>query len=213
MIETDNKHLVRVVSSAEQVTSTTLLGVCTSLKPAHGVESSSATRSCLNYSLQAVAVVYPDTYLLDLRDHTLPFFDGRMPHEYQCADLEFVRSCIDQAGALLLSIPAYWSGVSGVFKNFVDTLCGPAYDLDGLAQTVFTNKPVGLLIVGADLASTEAGVAHARQIMSSTGAVIAADPVAIANPRAGRLDAESLSRELVLLGAQLAQHAFKAKKK
>lgn len=214
MVEPYNEHsLSRIVTSPEQVGDTTLLGICTSLKPARGTERASATRSFLNYSLETVRGVYHDTYTLDLRDHMLPFFDGRMPHEYQCPELDFVRSCVERSGALLLSVAAYWSGVSGVFKNFVDTLCGPAYDLDGTAETVFTNKPVGLLIVGADLPSAEAGVAHARQIMSSTGAVIAGEPVAIANPRAGNLDSESLSRELVLLAAQLAQQAFLAKKK
>jgi NAD(P)H-dependent FMN reductase len=206
-----NASGIRTVSSPEQLTGASLLGVCTSLKPAVGVEASSATRSYLNYSLEVVGSIYPDTYLLDLRDHPLPSFDGRMPHEYGSAELEFVHSCIERSGALLLSIPAYWSGVSGVFKNFVDTLCGPAYDLEE-RQTVFTNKPVGLLIVGADLASTEAGVAQAQQILSSTGAVIVAEPVAINNPRAGKLNAQSVSNQLALLGAQLAQHAIRAKK-
>jgi NAD(P)H-dependent FMN reductase len=213
MVEPYSGHsLSRSVSSPEQITGTTLLGVCASLKPALGAEARSATRSLLNYSLEKVGAVYPDTYSLDLRDHPLPFFDGRMPREYQSAELEFVWSCVERAGALLFSIPAYWSGVSGVFKNFVDTLCGPAYDMEGVVETVFTNKPVGLLIVGADLPSTQAGAAHARQIMASTGAVIAAEPIAVANPRTGDLDAESLSRELVLLGAQLAQRAFRAER-
>ena len=212
-MKTDSKQpVMRSVSSVEEINVTTVVGVCTSLKPAPGIEGSSATRSVLKYSLDAVSAIYPNTYLLDLRDYKLPFFDGRMPHEYQSTDLDIVRSCVDQAGALLLSVAAYWNGVSGVFKNFVELLCGPAYDLDGDLQTVFTNKPVGLVIVGADLASTEAGAVQARQIMSSTGAVIVAEPLAIANPRAGNLDVQLLSSELVVLGAQLAQHTLRPKK-
>ena len=207
-----NQRVMSAVRSVEQVNATTVVGVCTSLKPAPGREGNSATRSLLKYSLDAVGALYPNTYLLDLRDYKLPFFDGRMPHEYQSSDLDVVRSCLDRAGALLFSVAAYWCGVSGVFKNFVDLLCGPAYDLEGDLQTVFSNKPVGLLVVGADPASSECGVVHARQIMASTGAVIVAEPVAIANPRAGNLDAEVLSSELVVLGAQLAQHAIRPKK-
>lgn len=199
-----------VVESPEQINGATLLGVCTSLKPARGLEGRSATRSLLNYALESVGAVYPNVMSLDLRDHPIPLFDGRVPGGYGSPELEFVNSCVQRAGAILLSIPAYWSGVSGVFKNFVDTLCGPAYDMNPGGETVFAKKPVGLLVVGADEASTAAGAASAEQIMSSAGALIVAAPVAVVNPRAGGLDVDSLSRELILLGGQLARHAYQA---
>ncbi len=152
-------------------------------------------------------MIYPHVFFLDLRDQPLPFFDGRLPHNHDDLSLKFVWSCIDRAGALLLSVPAYWSSVSGVFKNFVDTLCGPAYDMEGEVVTVFTNKPVGLLIVGADDASARAGVDQAQQIMLSIGACLVGQPVVISNPRSGDVEADILSRELIALGAELARHA------
>lgn len=198
-------------TSPEDVSTFTLLGVCASLKPASGHQGRSATRSILSYALDTVGAVYPNVSLLDLRDHPLPFFDGRMPHECDNPTLEFVLSCVGRAGALLLSVPAYWSGVSGVFKNFVDVLCGPIYDMPEAATTVFENKPVSLVIVGADEESANAGRDQAQHIMSSTGARLVGQPIVVANPRSGGVDAEALGRDLVVLGAELARHAYLAR--
>ncbi len=197
----------------EDIDATTLLGICTSLKPASDREGRSATRSLLSYTLNALSAVYPSVSLLDLRDHPPPLFDGRMPHEYGDPALEFTWSCVNRAGALLLAIPAYWSGVSGVFKNFVDVLCGPAYDLEEEAATVLTEKPVGLLIVGADEASASAGAEQAHSVMLSTGAKLVGQPVVVANLRSMPTEADGLARELIGLGAALARHAYLAQER
>jgi NAD(P)H-dependent FMN reductase len=194
----------------EDVDAATLLGVCASLKPASGRQDRSAARSILSYALQTVGAVYPQISLLDLRDHPPPFFDGRMPPDYEDPALEFVWSSVGRAGALLLAVPAYWSGVSGVFKNFVDVLCGPTYDLKDGASTVFEDKPVGLLIVGADDASAPAGAIQAQEIMRSTGAQLIGRPVVVANPRTGGLEEAGLTHELIALSAELARHAHVA---
>ena len=198
---------VHIPTSAEDIDAAVLLGVCASLKPAPGRQGQSATRSILAYVLSTVGAVYPRVSLLDLRDYPPPFFDGRMPHEYESPALEFVWSCVSRAGALLLSVPAYWSGVSGVFKNFVDTLCGPIYDMEDTVATVFMNKPVGLLIVGADDASARAGADQARQILRSTGARLIGEPVVISNPRSGSAEVSILPPEMIVLGAELARQA------
>lgn len=201
---------VSVPGISSEIASTTLLGICASLKPARGRRERSATRSLLTYSLGAIRAVYPDVALLDLRDHPPPFFDGRLPHESEDATLEFLWSGVDRAGALLLSVPAYWSGVSGVFKNFVDVLCGPAYDLEGEGGTVFTGKPVGAIVVGADDASARIGGIQVQVILRSTGATLVGEPVVVANPRSRAIEATSLAHELVALGGELAQHAYRA---
>lgn len=200
----------RAPATPEDINAATLLGICASMKPAPGHQGHSAARSILSYTLEAVSTVYPDVFLLDLRNHPLPFFDGRLPDEHEDSALRFVWSCVDRAGALLIAVPAYWCGISGVFKNFVDVLCGPIYDLEETAQTVFMSKPVGLLIVGADDASAQAGLAQAQQIMGCTGAQLIGQPVVVSNPRASGIDERMLSRELIALGAELARHAYLA---
>lgn len=186
-----------------------LLGVSTSLKPALGRSGRSAARDLLTGALEVVRQVTPHVRLLDLREQRLPFFDGRHSHEYDDPVVDRVRSDVSRAGALLVSVPSYWSGVSGVFKNFVDVLCGPAYDLRDKATTVFTGKPVGFLVVGADVASAEAGAAQAQQILSSTGARLVGEPVVVADPRSHRVDTRI--GELVALTASLASCALEAR--
>jgi NAD(P)H-dependent FMN reductase len=193
-----------------QIEATTLLGVCASLKPAPGRQGRSAARSLLTSALATIRQVYPDVALLDLRDHPPPMFDGRMPHDHENPTLELLWSCVDRAGALLLSVPAYWSGVSGVFKNFIDVLSGPAYDMGDEWGTVFTGKPVGILVVGADEASARLGGIQAEIILRSTGAHIIGEPVVVSNPRLPGSDVSALSRDLVALGGVLAQHAYRA---
>jgi NAD(P)H-dependent FMN reductase len=194
----------------ERIHAGTLLGISTSLKPAPGVQGRSAARSLLAYALGAVSGVYPEVSLLDLRDHPPPFFDGRFPGEREDPDLRFVWSCVDRAGALLLSVTAYWAGVSGVFKNLVDVLCGPVYDLAEPTPTVFAGKPAGLLVVGADAASARAGAEQAQQILASVAARLVAPPVVVANPRAGGIETEALAREIVALAGELARSAHAA---
>lgn len=198
---------VKRVTNVGDMGPRTLLGICTSLKPAQGRRGRSAARSLLEYSLATVSNVYPEVYSLDLRDHAIPFFDGRMPDEYQNNGVSLVSGCVARAGALLISVPAYWCGVVGVFKNFVDILCGPAYDLEEGAGTVFTSKPVGLVIVGADEQSAAFGAEQAERIMKSTGAVLISPSVVVANPRSRPVDEASLSRDLVILGAELIRSA------
>ena len=181
----------------------TILGISTSLKPAPGTHGHSAALSLLSYVLDALAAARADVALLDLRSTPPPFFDGRVlaqrTHDY----LHFAVACVDRAGGLLISVPAYWAGVSGVFKNFIDVLCGPAYDLPDPVTTVFTGKPVALLVVGADEESARAGAREAPRIMASTGARLVGSPVAVANPRSGLSDPAELFRRLALLGGEL----------
>ncbi len=125
-----------------------LLGICTSMKGA-GEDARSASHTLLVHALSAVESAYPVVRLLDLRDHPLPHFDGRPPGARADPQIDAAHAAVVEASGIVLSIPAYWSGVSGVFKNFVDCLGGPAYDVGG-EPTVFAGKPTGALVVGAD---------------------------------------------------------------
>ncbi|MDA0167661.1 NAD(P)H-dependent oxidoreductase [Solirubrobacter taibaiensis] len=188
----------------EDIGATTVLGVSPSLKPAPTSGGRSAAFSLLSFALKALEGARVDVALLNLRDVPLPFFDGRLPTQRDDEGLQVALRCVERAGGLFIAVPAYWSGVSGVFKNFIDTLCGPAYDLPDPVTTVFTGKPVALLVVGADEASAEAGAREAPRIVESAGARVVSVPVSVANPRRGFADAPELSRRLILLGGELA---------
>ena len=189
------------VADPREVGCATLLGVSASMKPAPGQATRSAVRSLLAFALQGVARVHPDVRLLDLREHPFPLFDGRMPSALEHPEVDLALACLARAGGILLAVPAYWSGVSGVFKNFVDVCCGPAYDMEGPARTVFVGKPTGLLVVGADEASAREGAADAERILTSVGARLVAPALRLANPRALEGDSRSLAGDLLAVAA------------
>lgn len=200
---------LRAPAAPEEVGAATLLGVCASMKPAPGQQTSSAARSVLRLVLGQVAPAYPEVGMLDLREHPLPLFDGRMPEQRPEPAVRHVHGCVSRAGALLLSVPAYWTAVSGVFKNFVDVLCGPAYDLTEGATTVFAGKPIGVIVLGADGPSTRAGAAQAIEIIEAVGARLVGAPVAIANPREGGVDTARFA-DVLQVAAELTREAFLA---
>jgi NAD(P)H-dependent FMN reductase len=149
--------------------------------------------------------------MLDLREHPVPFFDGRPAYDRPEPEARFAFECVERAGSLLFSIPAYWCGVSGVFKNFVDLMCGPSYDL-AEPRTVFTCKIVGAIVLGADDASARAGAAETEAIFSSVGARLIDEPIAIANPRIAHDDEKTVWDRIALLTAMLARETVLASK-
>jgi NAD(P)H-dependent FMN reductase len=184
-----------------------LLGVSASMKGTDG-GGRSASRALLAHALSRLDGAYPDVRLLDLRERPLPLFDGRTVEARGDAHIDAAHAAVAESGGLVISIPAYWSGVSGVFKNFVDCLCGPAYDVGG-EPTVFAGKPVGALVVGADADSARAGAEQAVAILTAVGAVLVCPPMVTANPREAPPD-EDVGSQGVAVAAAVARNALLA---
>ena len=199
---------VQVPLNPTAISPDAVLGICTSMKPALGSNARSAARSLLSYALENLTIAYPKVFSLDLRDWPLPLFDGRLPGELGDPNVKFLTSCIERAGGLLISIPGYWCGVSGVFKNFIDVLCGPTYDMGESICTPLSGKPVGVIVVGADLESTRAATLQSASILLSTGAQLVGDVVSISDPRRGGTSDSSIGDALIALAADLAKRAY-----
>jgi NAD(P)H-dependent FMN reductase len=159
-----------------------LLGICTSMKPGPGQSTRSAAREYLRAALDGLAG-YERVGWLDLRQYPFPHFDGRAPEQLENENVSRICKTIDNADRLLVSVPCYWGGVSGVFKNFVDCLCGASYDLDDGHPTVFYQKKLALFVIGADERSATQGEIQARSIFQAVGAIVMEQSVVMANPR------------------------------
>lgn len=207
MNRTHDATALRRLGNPAAIRARSLVGVSTSLKPGPGQQGRSAARALLCHALEAVAALSDDVFLLDLREHALPMFDGRLPEAHECNSVRLVTTTLRRAGALFISVPAYWAGVSGVFKNFVDVVIGPAYDLPQHHSTIFSGKLVGLLVVGADDESSVAGARQVIEIMGSTGALVVREPIVVSNLRAGSVDLPALESQLISLAADLARRA------
>jgi NAD(P)H-dependent FMN reductase len=157
--------------------------VCGSRKPAAGQNHKrSACRELLRVVEQGVRSAGGEPEVLDLRDLTLPFFDGRDAEQYGVADLSVLHSHVGAADALILAAPAYWGGLAGALKNALDLLGGAAYDTaDRL--TPFAGKTVGLLVVGAAPGDAEAGCRQLRVALGRMGARCLEEAVVVDNPR------------------------------
>ena len=192
------------VNNAEQ-SQYALLGICASMKPAPGIVGKSAAREFLTQAIGIVAETHSDRRigLLCMREHPLPFFDGRLPEAVPNNSISSVLKALERSNSLLVSVPCYWGAVSGVFKNFIDVTCGPAYEMGAAWRTVFHGKKVGLFIVGADENSAQQGTAQAQQIFQSVGAKVVGAPVVLVNPRKSTGSAREILKGITSLSESL----------
>ena len=112
----------------------TLLGISGSLT------KGGSTRTLVEYALRAATARYPEitTAVLDLREVTLSFCDGRPLHEYT-DDTPQVVARIQAADAYVIGTPIYRGSYTGSLKNLLDHL--PVEALMG--------KVAGLIATGA----------------------------------------------------------------
>jgi NAD(P)H-dependent FMN reductase len=81
----------------------------------------------------------------------------------------------------VLSCPAYWSGPSGVLKNFLDLLGGPNYREHG--SLVFDGAVCVPVVVGADDLSACNALTALRASLAHLGAWVPPRAFTVGNPR------------------------------
>lgn len=194
----------RTLRTSDDIADLNLLGISASRKPGPGMGTRSASAGVLRFALESLAGALPGVGLLDLRDVELPLFDGRRVEEWTHADVEFLAEAVEAAPSLIFSVPGYWAGPSGVFKNLLDLLGGAHYD-DTVPKTLLSGKPFGLIVVGADRASAIEADRQARLYLEALGAREVADPVVLANPRHAAWDETQLAESLDVLLASVAK--------
>ena len=160
-----------------------LLGISASMKPAPDEpDIRSATANVLAVFLRLAQKAALQPAYFDLRRTPLPWFDGRPPKRRTEIEVELCYSLVERAAGICCAVPAYWGGYSGVFKNLIDVLCGANYD-DDVPQTVFTGRPVTLIVIGTDLKTAHQATEQAQSALSFAGAQVNYQPLILANPR------------------------------
>lgn len=186
------------------ITSTTLLGASLSMKPLPGQIGSSAARNILSQTLGVLKNSYHDVSLIDIRDYPLPFFSGTHPHQLNDYNCNVWINAIKNAGSLFISVPAYWSGISGVSKNYFDVLCGPSYNYKDNEKNIFFGKKISILIVAADSNTSEAALQQMQHLIRHLECELIGDPIVIVDPRSNPIT-DNQMQEILLLSAQLAK--------
>src|SRR5262249_28664051 len=142
-----------------------VLLLCGSRKPAADrPEVKSASRELLRFAAAGVRASGAPSATLDLRDLELPWWDGRAVAECDSPDLTRLDAAVRSANVLLASIPAYWGGMSGVFKNVIDLLGADA----------FRGSQVVPLVVGQDDASAWLAAGQLPAVCARLDAVVQA---------------------------------------
>jgi NAD(P)H-dependent FMN reductase len=157
--------------------------VCGSRKPAPGVDRPSAARTMLHAVATGLTGAGCDAELIDVRELDLPFFDGRNADQYGSPDLTRIAGAVSEADVVVLSVPAYWGGPSGVVKNLLDLLGGADYDAGPDRVLPLAGKTAAMLVVGADDVSAHLGAAWLRTTLAELGASVAPRAFVVGNPR------------------------------
>jgi len=171
-----------------------LLLICGSKKPAKNeINKKSAARELLNLISLHIQRQNIKLNYIDLRNLDIPFFDGRKSSDYNSEDLFMILHEIALVDHIIISVPAYWGGISGVFKNLLDLIGGPIYDNEN-SSTPLKGKIIGLLVVGSDDFSAFNAASQLRIILSSMGATVMNSHAIIGNPRNIREPQEFLNQ-------------------
>ena len=129
--------------------------------------SGSLRRASTNTALlRAASAVAPANVELTFHDYAeVPLFNGDL-------DADAIESVVDlkraiaAADAILLAIPEYNYSLPGVLKNAIDWASRPAY------ESVFRDKPVGVLSAAASFVGGARGQQHAKTVLLGMGSQV-----------------------------------------
>ena len=93
-----------------------VVGICGSLRPG------SFTRTAVKIALRGAEEAGARTQLIDLRDYSLIFCDGKEDESRYPEDVFKLRKEVQQAKGIILGTPEYHGSFSGVLKNSLDLM-------------------------------------------------------------------------------------------
>ena len=171
-----------------------IVGLCGSLR------EGSHTRMALNIALEGAQEIGVQTQLIDLREYNLVFCDGGDVYPEDVAKLQ---QDVKAAQGILLGIPEYHGGYSGVLKNALDLM---SFDeIEG--------KMIGLVGVSGGVGGAANALNALRTIGRSLHAWVIPEQAAIPHARdvfdeEGQLKDVGLEQRLRGVGRQVARFAF-----
>lgn len=93
-----------------------VVAICGSLRPA------SFTRTAVRIALRGASEAGAETQLIDLRDYSLIFCDGKEDESSYPEGVFKLRKEVRQAKGIILGTPEYHGSFSGVLKNALDLM-------------------------------------------------------------------------------------------
>lgn len=161
-----------------------VLTICGSKKGEGGLMARpSAARSLLGIAEEGLRRESIEPARVDFCALDLPLFEGVPLSSYSQADVAAFSRQIADYPAFILSAPAYWGGPSGLVKNFLDLLGGPAYAHDEAQTSPFDGKRVALIAIGAAWGDAARASEQLQYALDRMGARVAQSPLCLDDPR------------------------------
>lgn len=174
-----------------------IVGIAGSLRPG------SFTRMAVNVALEGAKEAGATIQLIDLRDYSLSFCDGKTGQMTPSADVIRLRGEVKQARGVILGTPEYHGSFSGVLKNALDVM--------GFEE--FEGKMVGLVGVSGGMMGAVNALTGLQVVGRALHAWVIPEQAAI--PQAwkvfdpeGGLNDPKLEARLKDVGRQVARFAY-----
>ncbi len=174
-----------------------VVGLCGSIRPG------SFTRTALERTLSGAADAGASTRLVDLREYSLNFCDGKEDESEYPDDVFRLRRELREAHGIILATPEYHGGLSGLLKN--------AIDLMGFDE--FEGKMIGLVGVSGGSMGGLDGLNTLRTVGRALHAWVIPDQATIPNASQafgpdGRALDPGTDERLKGVGHQVARYAY-----
>jgi chromate reductase len=150
-----------------------------------------------------------DVTLLDLRDYSLPLYDGDLEETSGLPDnARKLKDLFMAHQGLLISSPEYNSSVSGVLKNTIDWISRPVPNETPLQQ--FNGKVAALMSASPGALGGLRGLVTLRSILGNIKVIVLPDQVGVSKANEafspdGRLKDEKQHTSIAKLGETLAK--------
>ncbi len=136
-----------------------------------GIAGSLRTHSFNRGLLQAAQAVTPGGMQITIMDLApIPLYNADVEAQGDPAPVAQLKSAIHRADALLIAVPEYNYGVSGVLKNAIDWLSRPP------DQSVLHGKPAALMGASPGMAGTTRAQLQLRQTFVYTQTWVMSPP-------------------------------------
>lgn len=163
----------------------------------------SYTQFTVSLALEGARAAGAETELIDLRELTLPFCDGKEDESEYPEDVFEMRETVEAADGVVLGTPEYHGGYSGVLKN--------ALDLMGFDE--FEGKMIGLVGVSGGRMGAFGAMNALREVGRALHAWVV--PTQASIPRAwnvfedatGELMDEDLAERVQQVGEEVVRYA------
>ena len=183
---------------------------------AGSTRTGSFNKKLVAIAAQAARAAGVDVDLIDLKDYTVPLYDGDLEEASGLPEnAKKLKALMKEADGFLIASPEYNSSISGVFKNFIDWTSRTETD-DEPSLVAYQGKVAVIMSASPGGLGGLRGLVHVRAILGNIGVLVLPDQVAVSSAyqafdESGALKDEKRQKQVEGLGQTLAAFLIKHK--